>query len=220
VYTTINMKKITGVFVGLVLIIIFFSIIYIWQAEAEKKQLESDLSQAQQEIIQLEKNLGQNGDDQNRPKAPSAENSDEDLESSPAQNNSLNSEGQSQSSSSDSTGEVQGTTISSIGEVSGVIYISSNSSTDKLLVCATNTRSNQDHCIDQFNVTKFNNYDYNLEIPRGEYLIYTQLHPESKKVYYSNLLECNDKSVCKTTGKAQPIKIVPLEPQANIDIYL
>jgi hypothetical protein len=214
------MKKITGVFVALVLIIIFFSIIYIWQAEAEKKQLESDLSQAQQEIIQLEKDLGQNDDDQNRPETPSAENSDEDLESSPAQNNYLNSENQSQSSSSDSTGEVQGMATSSIGEVSGVIYFSSNSSADKMIVCATNTRSNQDYCIDQLALVKYNSYYYNLEIPRGEYLIYTQIHPESKKVYYSSLLECDAESVCKTTGKAQPIKIVPLEPQANINIYL
>jgi len=47
------MTKITSSFLTLVLIIVFSSIVYIWQAEAEKKQLNQQISTQQKQIEQL-----------------------------------------------------------------------------------------------------------------------------------------------------------------------
>lgn len=51
------MSKITGSFLVLVLVIILSSIIYIWQADAEKKNLESQILTQQEQIVTLESQL-------------------------------------------------------------------------------------------------------------------------------------------------------------------
>jgi hypothetical protein len=69
-YTDADMSKITASFLALVFVIIFSSIIYIWQADAEKRELESQISDQQEQIanlktqIQLQANQGtiSNGD--------------------------------------------------------------------------------------------------------------------------------------------------------------
>lgn len=51
------MKKITSSFLALVLLIIFSSIVYIWQAESEKEALVSTIDSQEETIIQLQKQI-------------------------------------------------------------------------------------------------------------------------------------------------------------------
>lgn len=183
------MSKITGSFIILVLVIFFSSIIYIWQADAEKRVLESQITSQKEQIEDLEIQL-------------------EDLES---PSNTINS------------GEVQGVTTST-GNISGTITLSKEDDSvekEAILVCANETHTEQETCLDFVIETDKQNYSFEFEIPQGTYEIYAMTPPGETKTYYSEVSTCDEDGDCTTNSeKKRLLEVIQEETQSNIDIYL
>jgi hypothetical protein len=192
------MSKITGSFIILVLVIFFSSIVYIWQADAEKNTLESQITSQEVQIAELKTQL-------------------DDLENIKSASNTIN------------NGEVQGVTTAT-GIISGTITLSKNTTTegneqtnqaDAVLVCANETRTKQETCLD-FNIqTNQKKYDYEFDVPQGEYEIYAMTPPNETKVYYSDISTCDENGDCTTNSdKKRLLEVIQDEAQSDIDIYL
>jgi hypothetical protein len=118
-------------------------------------------------------------------------------------------------------GEVQGVTTAT-GTIDGTISLSTNEiDAQAVLVCANETRTQQETCLD-FTIEKSqDNYEYEFELPQGKYEIYAMTPPSESKVYYSEISNCDADGDCTTTSnKKRLLEVIQEEAQSDIDIYL
>ena len=161
------MTKITGSFLILVSVIFFSSIVYIWKADAEKKDLETQIVFQEKQISYLETQLI-------NITSPS---------------NDIN------------LGEVQGVAVTATGIVSGTVTLSEKSSSKAVLVCANETHTKQENCLDFIIQDNITNYKFEFEIPNGTYEVYAMIPPNQTKVYFSEISTCNEGSCKSNTEK-------------------
>lgn len=182
------MSKITGSFLVLVFVIIFSSIIYIWQADREKRELESQIKTQQETITALESQVAQ--------------------QPTPAD--------------TISNGVVLGNQVSEqTGVISGTVTIKDQVKADAIVICASQTDTKQETCIDNLLEPQKKSYDFSLELPAGSYIVYALLPPSETKVFYSDVPTCDESGDCSANAdKKRQIQVNVDETQADINLYL
>lgn len=179
------MSKITGSFIILVFVIFLSSIVYIWQSDAEKKELEIQIAEQTAKIDVLKSQLEQ--------------------KDTPAD---------------EIGGEVNGATTET-GNILGVVTINSDVNAEAIIVCANETHTKLETCTDFIINPAETVYEYEFELPAGTYEVYSITPPSEKKIYYSEISNCDDKGDCASNlDQKRLIQVIQNETQSNIDIYL
>lgn len=179
------MSKITTSFLILVLVIFFSAIVYIWQADTEKRDLETQIVSQDKQITDLETKIDK-------------------LDLSIANLD---------------TGEVQGATTST-GNISGTVAIPKDTTNEAVIVCANNTKTKQETCLDFIIKENTDSYNFEFEIPQGKYEIYAMIPPNETKVYYSEVSTCDEENCKSNLEKKRLLEVIQDETQSDIDIYL
>lgn len=180
------MSKITGSFVILVFVIFFSSVVYIWQSDAEKRTLESQIATQTEEIDTLKSQLEQ--------------------KDTPA--DTIN------------TGSVEGVSTET-GILTGSVKLSGTITSEAIIICANETHSKLETCLDVIIEENKNSYDFELELPQGTYEVYAVTPPLENKKYYSEVSVCDENGNCETDeSKKRLIQVTNQETQSNINIYL
>lgn len=115
-------------------------------------------------------------------------------------------------------GDVKGATTTPTGTISGLI--SGENLSENTIVCAKDQRSKQEYCSDE--LTQLNNEaKYILEIPRGQYSIYSITPPDSTQTFYSDIINCIDEDTdCEEKRIKRLLELSENKVQSDINIYL
>ncbi len=119
----------------------------------------------------------------------------------------------------DSSGNIMGTNTIPIGKLSGIVKLNDLNSSSTTIVCAQEKFTTKEFCTDDLLETTIQDeLQYNLEIPKGQYFIYSIAPPNSDKTYYSKLQKCTDDDNCENEQRML-LEITEDETQENINLY-
>jgi len=183
------MKRLNNIFVTLFILIGLLSIGYIWKSEADKKVLQTTIDFKSHKIDVLQEKASQ-------------------LNLKP--NSKINNYEE----------NVKDVNNIATGTVSGKIQFTDPSIINTTIICAQDKFAIKEFCTDELLKTDTpDKFQYSLEIPKGQYLIYAITPPDNNKVYYSEVQKCTDDDNCENDKKIL-LEIVENEIQKDINLYL